>query len=188
MTELTTLSTTLGTTLAAVGGPVVAGGVVLGVYVAWLRPREARRSLLVVVGAVRRSLEADLDRGTLPAGDVEVRRFARLLAAIVRDPGRWADALGAGPETGTRMLTKPQRRRLQRYVRTVETELTRYARRARWGGDTVPAGVAAAVEAAVPAEIRIPDQRDPRRAGARWTPNPFLLLDDRAPAARPRGG
>ena len=124
------------------GVPVVVSAVALAGYLTWLRPREARRSLRRVGDAVRRQLENDLARGTLPPGDADVRVFSLALSAILRDPDRWRAGVPAAGAGGERLLAPGERLRLDRYVRTVEGELRRYRSRARWAGVPVRADVA----------------------------------------------
>jgi hypothetical protein len=125
------------------GVPVAVSAVALAGYLTWLRPREARRSLHKVGDAVRRQLETDLTRRTLPPADADVRAFSAALEEILRDPDRWRAAASAADPRGEHLLTPGQRLRLDRYVRTVEGELRRYRSCARWAGAAVRDDIAA---------------------------------------------
>lgn len=140
------------------GVPVVLSAVALAGYLTWLRPREARRSLLDVGEAVRRQLETDLTRHLLPPADADVRAFAAALSAILRDPGRWRAAIHPADPGGEHLLRPGQRLRLDRYVRTVEGELCRYRACARWAGTAVHVDVAGLLS---PAAATAPPRHEP---------------------------
>jgi hypothetical protein len=161
------------------GVPVVVSAVALAGYLTWLRPREARRSLHKVGDAVRRQLETDLARHTLPPGDADVRAFAAALSAILRDPGRWRAAVPPAGG-GERLLDPAQRLRLDRYVRTVEGELRRYRSCARWAGVPVSADVAGLLTSAAASARPLPL---PRAAAQGQAPSTPLLPGEPGEAA-----
>jgi hypothetical protein len=157
------------------GVPVVVSAVALAGYLTWLRPREARRSLHKVGDAVRRQLDTDLARGTLPPADADVRTFSTALSEVLRDPDRWRSAVSPADAGGDRLLKPAQRLRLDRYVRTVEGELRRYRSRARWAGVAVQADVAGLLTPGpVAARPRPPSQPRPAPEPAETSSAPLL--------------